>query len=225
MGDMKAKFEKCFTDSSCKLPQSKGGDKGKSDTSRQCRKAILDKVKSDIEKCVQKTNANFKFPTADRKGDQEHHGFGGGRGHFGGGKGRGGNSFFDQMLNQSCPNAQAQTNVKTCLQSLKPAGTRPPKGAWADKRKEMCQKRADCFAKLSGTCQKTLTDTKAAICQCAKDIVTPQAAQLDSSLGACRPASDGQQKRFRGGRQTSKPSTPGERLIGKFCKQDKCQTS
>uniref|UniRef100_A0A915HRF9 Uncharacterized protein n=1 Tax=Romanomermis culicivorax TaxID=13658 RepID=A0A915HRF9_ROMCU len=209
MGDMKAKFEKCFTDASCKVPQ-RGGDKGKSDdASKQCRKAIMDKVKSDVEKCVQKTNANFKFPTKDHKFG--HHDFGGGE------KGKGGDSFFDKMLNQSCPNAQAQSSVKTCLQALKPAGTPPPKGAWADKKKAFCQKEADCFAKLSSTCQKTLTDTKTAVCQCAKDVVTPQAVQLESSLEACRPANGQPGNKFHG--STRKPHTPGERLIEKFCKK------
>uniref|UniRef100_A0A915I6Z0 Uncharacterized protein n=1 Tax=Romanomermis culicivorax TaxID=13658 RepID=A0A915I6Z0_ROMCU len=217
--EMKAKFEKCFTDASCKVPQPKEGDKPKVEAAHQCRKAIVDKVKSDVEKCVQKTNADFKFPVEDSK-HQKHHGFE--HHHFGGGKGKGkgAEAFFDKLVNESCPSADAQTNVKNCLKSLKSTASPPSKehSGSAEKKKAFCQKKTECFGKLSATCQKQFSDTKNAVCQCTKDVVTPQAAQLEASLKACKPANE--EKHAEHVRSTKKPPTPGEFFIKKFCKAD-----
>uniref|UniRef100_A0A915HQV7 Uncharacterized protein n=1 Tax=Romanomermis culicivorax TaxID=13658 RepID=A0A915HQV7_ROMCU len=216
----KTTFEGCLTTNGCKLPQPKVKEGGNFQAVQTCRKNILDKVKSDVEKCVQKSNPNFKFPPPP-KGD-EHHGDGGPPPmRFGEAKGKGG--MFDRIVNDSCPSDQAKLKAKACLQAaMASQGTRPPKPApgSSEMKQKICQAKAVCFAKISPTCQKSFNDTKDALCKCAKDIVTPQqAVQLQTSLKACNP-NEGKFTRPPGA-PTKGPEMPADRFIKKFCEM-KC---
>jgi hypothetical protein len=191
--ELMKKRSACFTDKGCKVPQQgdddrgKGESKGKGDIDWSVLKKCGDASGAKIKTCV----GNDHFPEP-----PEHEG-GPGKGKEGGKEGGprkeggphkeggpphkeggpGGPDFHAKADPTDCPAADA---VNKCLDALKPPHKEGPgyskeasdKEAWVKRQVDECNKRKEaekkCEDAMTAQCKKSLQDTKAKLCSCAK---------------------------------------------------------
>lgn len=205
---LKGKIDACYTDNGCTPPvkaeKGKGGSSGSSGSAsgekqssgerqgnntqaRECKKAVREALKKQLEECVKKTDSSFTLPEKD--GSHEKHGPHGGFGH---------NRKGDNKNLEGCAKKEQVRDCKRALfNSSKP--TEDEKRARFQAR---CDAKQSCQNALGADCQAQLEKRKQAICQCRQE-EKQQVEQVRSGIQACNGLPQKQHKRGQGQKQQS----------------------